>query len=85
MGASQGETILVLGGGMAGLSLALALEGSDKQLVIVERDPAVEIVDVAIEDYGTIRIHNAYVRYLLPMMVEVQFYEGVEARMSEIE
>ena len=43
-----------------------------------ERDPAVEIVDTAVEDYGTIRIHNAYVRYLLPMMVEVQFYEGVE-------
>jgi 2-polyprenyl-6-methoxyphenol hydroxylase-like FAD-dependent oxidoreductase len=34
------ETVLIVGGGMAGLSLALALEGSDKQLVIVERDPA---------------------------------------------
>jgi 2-polyprenyl-6-methoxyphenol hydroxylase-like FAD-dependent oxidoreductase len=33
------ETILVLGAGMAGLSLALALEGSGKRLVIVERDP----------------------------------------------
>jgi len=43
-----------------------------------ERDPAVEIVDLATEDYGTIRIHNAYIRYLLPLMVEVQFYEGVE-------
>jgi len=43
-----------------------------------ERDPQVEIVDTAVEDYGTIRIHNAYLRYLLPMMVEVQFYEGVE-------
>jgi catechol 2,3-dioxygenase-like lactoylglutathione lyase family enzyme len=43
-----------------------------------ERDPAVEIVDVACEEYGTIRIHNTYIRYLLPLMVEVQFYEGVE-------
>jgi catechol 2,3-dioxygenase-like lactoylglutathione lyase family enzyme len=44
-----------------------------------ECDPAVEIIDIAREDYGTIHIHNAYVRYLLPLMVEVQYYEGVEA------
>jgi catechol 2,3-dioxygenase-like lactoylglutathione lyase family enzyme len=43
-----------------------------------ERDPTVEIVDVACEDYGTIRIHNSYIRYLLPLMVEVQYYEGIE-------
>jgi hypothetical protein len=43
-----------------------------------ERDPGVEITDLTVEDYGTIRIHNAYIRYLLPLMVEVQFYEGVE-------
>lgn len=49
-----------------------------------ERDPAVEIVDIAVEDYGSIRIHNAYVRYLLPLMVEVQYYEGVEAHLEEI-
>jgi hypothetical protein len=45
-----------------------------------ERDPAVEITDLASEEYGTIRIHNTYIRYLLPLMVEVQFYEGVEVR-----
>jgi len=49
-----------------------------------ERDPAVEIVDPAVEEYGTIRIHNAYIRYLLPLMVEVQYYEGVEAYLHEI-
>lgn len=49
-----------------------------------ERDPAVEIVDIATEDYGSIRIHNAYIRYLLPLMVEVQYYEGVEAQLREI-
>jgi hypothetical protein len=43
------------------------------------RDAAVEVIDPAVEDYGTIRIHNTYIRYLLPLMVEVQFYEGVEA------
>ena len=45
-----------------------------------ERDPAVDITDIACEEYGTIRIHNVYIRYLLPLMVEVQFYEGVEVR-----
>lgn len=49
-----------------------------------ERDPAVEITDIATEDYGTIRIHNAYIRYLLPLMVEVQYYDGIEARLDEI-
>ncbi len=49
-----------------------------------ERDPTVEVVDIATEDYGPIPIHNAYVRYLLPLMVEVQYYEGVEARLDEI-
>src|SRR5262245_21957950 len=41
-----------------------------------ERDPAVEIEDITVENYGTITIHNAYIRYLLPLKVEVQFYEG---------
>ena len=49
-----------------------------------ERDPRVEIVDIAVEEYGSIKIHNSYIRYLLPMMVEVQFYEGVEVQLDEI-
>ena len=49
-----------------------------------EHDPAVEIIDIAVEDYGPIRIHNAYVRYQLPLMVEVQFYEGVEVQIEEV-
>lgn len=53
---------------------------SRAQAFKVARDPAVEITDLACEEYGTIRIHNTYIRYLLPLMVEVQFYEGVEAR-----
>ena len=49
-----------------------------------EHDPAVEITDVAVEDYGPIRIHNVYVRYQLPLMVEVQFYEGVEVQIEDV-
>ena len=33
------ETVLVVGAGMSGLALALALQGSDKQVVLIERDP----------------------------------------------
>lgn len=43
-----------------------------------ERDPAVEIEPLRTENYGTITIHNTYIRYLLPLKVEVQYYEGVE-------
>jgi len=32
----------------------------------------VEGAGVAREEYGTIRIHDAYIRYRLPLMVEVQ-------------
>jgi len=45
-----------------------------------ERDPEVVVTDLACEEYGTIRVHNTYIRYLLPLMVEVQFYEGIEVR-----
>jgi hypothetical protein len=38
----------------------------------------VELTPTVVEDFGTIRLHNVYVRYLLPLMIEVQYYEGVE-------
>src|SRR5262245_37922100 len=40
-----------------------------------ERDARVEIVEPEIEDYKVLKLHNFYVRYRLPMMVEVQCYE----------
>ena len=40
-----------------------------------ERDPRVEIIEPEIEDYKVLKLHNFYVRYRLPMMVEVQCYE----------
>ena len=40
-----------------------------------ERDPRVEIIEPEIEDYKVLKLHNFYVRYQLPMMVEVQCYE----------
>jgi len=40
-----------------------------------ERDPRVEIIEPEIEDYKVLKLHNFYVRYRLPMMIEVQCYE----------
>ena len=40
-----------------------------------ERDDRVEIIDHEIEDHGVLKLHNCYFRYLLPMMVEIQYYE----------
>ena len=50
-----------------------------------ERDDRVDIIDRQVEDHGMIAITSMYVRYLLPMMVEVQWWdhkwerEGVES------
>ena len=49
-----------------------------------QHDSTVEITPVTQEDYGPIRIFNTYIRYLLPLKVEVQYYEGVEAHVEEI-
>jgi hypothetical protein len=40
-----------------------------------ERDPRVEIVDRQLEDYKVLKLHSFYVRYRLPLMIEVQCYE----------
>jgi hypothetical protein len=40
-----------------------------------ERDPRVEIIDPEIEDYQVLKLHNFYVRFRLPLMVEVQCFE----------
>ncbi len=40
-----------------------------------ERDSRVEIIDKKTEDHGMLAITSIYVRYLLPMMVEIQWWE----------
>ena len=42
------------------------------------RDPAVEIVERGLEDYGFLKLHNFYVRYRLPLMIEVQCFEWTQ-------
>jgi hypothetical protein len=40
-----------------------------------EDDPRVEIIDKKTDDFKVLKLHNFYVRFLLPLMVEVQCYE----------
>ena len=40
-----------------------------------ERDPRVDIIDKKTEDHGMLAITSIYVRYLLPMMAEIQWWE----------
>ena len=42
-----------------------------------EKDERVDIIDYDVEDHGPVKLHNFYVGYLLPMMVEVQCFELV--------
>lgn len=43
-----------------------------------ERDSNVDIIDKHADDHGVLKIWSFYVRHLLPMMIEVQFYEIAE-------
>ena len=43
-----------------------------------EHDPRVEIDPRQLEDYQVLRLHSFYVRYLLPLTVEVQCFEWAE-------
>jgi len=43
-----------------------------------ERDDAVEIIEGQVEDFKVLKLHSFYVRYRLPMMIEVQCFEWAE-------
>jgi hypothetical protein len=43
-----------------------------------ERDERVEIVEKQVEDFKVLKLHSFYVRYRLPLMVEVQCYDWAE-------
>jgi hypothetical protein len=47
-----------------------------------ERDDRVDIVDKKTDDHGMLAITSIYVRYLLPMMVEIQWWEYKDDRHS---
>ena len=42
------------------------------------RDDRVEIVERQTEDFKVVKLHSFYVRYLMPLMIEVQCYEWAD-------
>jgi hypothetical protein len=44
-----------------------------------ERDDRVDIVDKQVDDHGMLAITSIYIGYLLPMMVEIQWWEFRES------
>jgi len=49
----------------------------DRAVAFREEDPRVELIDLSVDDQDVIKIHSIYVRYLLPMTCELQFWEFV--------
>ena len=46
-----------------------------KAAAYAEHDGRVDLIEQGVEDHGAVRIHNFYVRFLLPMMIEVQYFD----------
>ena len=46
-----------------------------KAKAYAEKDDRVDLVEQGMEDHGVVKIHNFYVRFLLPMMIEVQHFD----------
>ena len=40
-----------------------------------EKDPRVDIIDKHVDDHGVLAITSIYVGYLLPMMIEIQWWD----------
>lgn len=38
-------------------------------------DDRIELIGHAVEDHGALRLHSFYVRFLLPMMMEIQWFD----------
>jgi hypothetical protein len=55
------------------------LEGRHERAArYAEKDDRVDLVERDVDDHEVVKIHNFYVGYLLPMMVEVQYFEVAE-------
>ena len=60
--------------GVAASSLDELHEVLERARAYGATDDRVDLIDHAVEDHGSIELHSFYVRYLLPLMVEVQYF-----------
>jgi hypothetical protein len=61
-----------------GLSVSTEAELDDvlaKAKAYAEKDDRVDVIDKELTDHGALAITSIYVGYLLPMMVEIQYWE----------
>jgi hypothetical protein len=63
--------------GMSVGSLEEFGETWDRVRARADADPEVDVIEPKVEDYGMLKLHSFYVRYRLPLMVEIQHYEYV--------
>jgi hypothetical protein len=64
-----------------GISVATEAELDDilaRAKAFQEHDDRVEIIDKTVDDYEMLAITSIYIRYVLPMMVEVQWWDFKE-------
>ena len=50
----------------------------DRAAAFRGHDDRVDLIDLDMDDQGVVKLHSIYVGYLLPMMVEVQWWEFVK-------
>ena len=63
--------------GMAVDSLDELKEVLRRAEAFAARDGRVDVIGYEVEDFVVLKLHSFYVRYLLPLMVEVQYFEMV--------
>lgn len=51
----------------------------DRAVAFREQDSRAELIDLAVDDQSVVKIHSIYVRFLLPMTCELQFWEFTPA------
>jgi len=61
--------------GMSAGSLDDLTAAYERAATFRSRDDRVDLVDLAVEDHDVVKIHSFYAGYLLPMMLEIQYWE----------